>query len=296
MQIYSGGDLPIHGRMLDIGCGNGELFAWFNQIYPEWELYGCDVAEQFRENVLSRNNVKRFFKSLDELKGSDLKFDFITLHHMLCTVSSMSEILGAVWELLKDEGFVLVLDVNFEVHKYQVCCIENNIYFTQENIKNLMRRYCFEILDRDFKHEQKEVAVFARKAKKIGENQDNLYFQNKEIYNENMEYLNHVIDVTEKYVRDRKCLGIFGMNIAGIWLSEIITNHIEIQADQLLFFVDEDEDVFYREIGVNNFPIYSLDKMPKSATVFLPFPQYISDRIKSKYEKKYNSIEFVAFI
>jgi hypothetical protein len=52
--------------------------------------------------------------------------------------------LEIVRELLKEEGILFVLDVDFEVQKYQVCCIENNIYFTSENISNLMQRYGFE--------------------------------------------------------------------------------------------------------------------------------------------------------
>lgn len=66
------------------------------------------------------------------------------MHHTLCAVNNPSEILEIVRELLKEEGILFVLDVDFEVQKYQVCCIENNIYFTSENISNLMQRYGFE--------------------------------------------------------------------------------------------------------------------------------------------------------
>lgn len=34
------------GRMLDVGCGSGQTMAWFRELYPSWQTYGLDVAEE----------------------------------------------------------------------------------------------------------------------------------------------------------------------------------------------------------------------------------------------------------
>lgn len=287
--------LPLHGKMLDVGCGSGELFYWFNQTYPDWELYGFDIFEQFKETILSKRGVEYFFSSLNELKNSNIKFDFIVLKNMLCTVYNPSEILESVWDVLEDNGFVFVLDSNFEIQRYQMCCIINNLYFTADNIKNLMRRFRFELIEHDLEFEEKELAVLAKKSVVDYDCEDDLFEINKKIYNENIDYLNRVIDITKKYVRNRNCLGIFGMSVAGAWLSEIITNQIGIENNQTVFYVDEDEDVLNQKIGINGYPIYRLEEVEEFATVFLPFPQYVSERIKNKYMNKYNNIEFIDF-
>ena len=287
--------LPLYGKMLDVGCGSGELFYWFNRTYPDWELYGFDIFKQFKDEILQKRGVKGFFVSLNELRESDIKFDFIVLKNMLCTVYNPSEILESVYAVLKDDGFIFVLDSDFQIQRYQMCCIINNLYFTAENIKSLLRRFRFDLIDHNFEIEKKELAVLARKSISSVTCSDNLYKQNKQIYNENVDYLNHVIDVTKGYVKNRNCLGIFGMSVAGVWLSEIITNHIKIQNNQKIFYIDEDEDVISQKIGANGYPIYRLEEVGESAAVFLPFPQYVSDRIKHKYENKYNHIEFIDF-
>lgn len=98
-----------------------------------------------------------------------------------------------------------------------------------------------------------------------------MFNQNLKMYNQNIEYLNNVIDVAESYIKDKEYIGIFGVSIAGIWLSEIIINYIEIQEGQELFFAYGDIDILNRKIGVIDLPIYNLENIPKQATVFCHF-------------------------
>lgn len=122
-----------------------------------------------------------------------------------------------------------------------------------------------------------------------------MFNQNLKMYNQNIEYLNNVIDVAESYIKDKEYIGIFGVSIAGIWLSEIIINYIEIQEGQELFFAYGDIDILNRKIGVIDLPIYNLENIPKQATVFLPFPKFAFDWIKRKYKNRYDNIEFIDF-
>lgn len=46
--------LPKKGKFLDIGCGSGEAMHFFHSKMPEWEVYGMDIDESFREQVVKR--------------------------------------------------------------------------------------------------------------------------------------------------------------------------------------------------------------------------------------------------
>ena len=38
-------DLPAAGKLLDIGCANGNLLKTFHPLRPCWELYGADISD-----------------------------------------------------------------------------------------------------------------------------------------------------------------------------------------------------------------------------------------------------------
>jgi SAM-dependent methyltransferase len=38
--------LPAAGTMLDVGCGSGQTSLWFAAMYPEWRIFGLDVAPE----------------------------------------------------------------------------------------------------------------------------------------------------------------------------------------------------------------------------------------------------------
>ncbi len=119
---------------------------------------------------------------------------------------------------------------------------------------------------------------------------------NKEIYGQKVEYIDSVIDIVRKYVEENRNIGIFGMSVAGIWLSEIITKGNMECSEKNIFYIEEDEEILQRKIGVNGYPIYSLEEVAaEEAVIFLPFPKYIAESIKRRYEKEYSNREFVVF-
>ncbi|MDE7131982.1 MAG: hypothetical protein K2O65_09330, partial [Lachnospiraceae bacterium] len=143
----------------------------------------------------------------------------------------------------------------------------------------------------------KAIGVFSRKSVMPKLLHVNSYEMNKRIYEKEIEYLNHIIDMARRYMEDRQNIniGIFGTSIAGIWLSEIITKGNYVRADQQVFYVEEDEDYLQRKIGVNEYPVRRLDEIDGSAIIFLPFPQYVAENIIKRCEKRYRNLEFVNF-
>lgn len=288
--------LSAQGYMLDIGCGSGEFLEWFNQYYPEWNLYGFDIGKQFKAEVMNKKNVRYFFDTLDKLQDSGLKFDFISINHTLSLVDNVSDILNAVYELLEDDGIFFILDSDFEVHPYLLYEIEAHSFFTKEYLKSAVERYYFNVMDVKFEYEEKEIVVFAKKAACKQKLYPNLYNQNKKIYKEKVNYLNRAIDIVKEHLEKNFSIGIFGTSIAGVWLSEIITDIIlESNNDKEVFYVEEDEDMLKKGIGVNGYPIHRLEEIVKSSIIFLPFPHYISESIMKRCADKYEHLNFISF-
>lgn len=243
---------------------------------------------------MSRGGGK-FFSSLNEIKKSGLKFDFVSANHMLCVADNLVQILETVHDILTDQGVFFVMDTDFEVHPWLLYDIEYSSYFTNDYLKNVLSGFGFEILNIDYEREEKEIAVFCSK-KEIKQKKCIYSYQvNKEIYEQKVVYLNRVIDTVHEYVEANSCIGIFGTSIAGVWLSEIITKGELDCANKKIFYVEEDEEILRQKTGVNGYPIYRLEEIEEDAVVFLPFPRYIAESIKRRCKNKYYNCKFVIF-
>src|SRR6185436_4898807 len=40
--------LPVNGRLLDIGCGNGSFLSAWSRLIPGWSLCGSEVSEKYK--------------------------------------------------------------------------------------------------------------------------------------------------------------------------------------------------------------------------------------------------------
>lgn len=285
--------LSSKGKTLDIGCSQGEWLGYFNQLRPGWDLYGLDICEYFRDSVLNRKQVKGFFSSIDELKNSNVKFDFISINYTLCTCDNMMEILNCVHVILEESGVVFITDTDFEVHPYQLNVMEHIVYFNRSTLYSLLARTGLEILDIDFEHEKKEIGVFDKKCTE--KKYSNLYKYNKGKYNECRMYLNRAIDTIERYIKDVDKIGIFGTANAAIWVLEIIGQYESLVFGKNIFFVDENEEIIRNKKCIGGKSIYRVEDIPQNAIVFLPFPNYIAGNIVGRYEKKYPQIKFITF-
>lgn len=106
------------GRILDVGCGNGEMVAWMRDY--GWETHGTDIsphacAEAARRGLSVRCGL------LEEIAYPEASFDVITMGHVLEHSHDPLALLNECRRILNDDGQLIVSVPNFG-------CIDRELY------------------------------------------------------------------------------------------------------------------------------------------------------------------------
>jgi len=112
--IMALGNAPKTGRLLELGCGAGNMTVWF--AGKGYEAYGIDIAPtaiDWAKERSKRANVKAQFIIGDVVTlrdYSDCYFDFVFDGHCLhCIIGNdRPKLLGSVWRVLKPEGYLMI--------------------------------------------------------------------------------------------------------------------------------------------------------------------------------------------
>jgi 2-polyprenyl-3-methyl-5-hydroxy-6-metoxy-1,4-benzoquinol methylase len=94
----------IDTKILDVGCGNGELLYCLKEI-GFISLLGIDPF--IKDTIKYSNQLIILKKEVGELPVNNL-YDLIMMHHVLEHIPKQLEILQTLRELLNDDGIVLI--------------------------------------------------------------------------------------------------------------------------------------------------------------------------------------------
>lgn len=106
--------LPKHGRVLEIGAGNGRLLGYLQALRSDAYVFAADAFQECLDEVQKNVSLTGSFKLGEEEyeinKTVDESFDVIILSHVLEHIRDPITVLRACQKMLRDEG-VLVLAV-----------------------------------------------------------------------------------------------------------------------------------------------------------------------------------------
>ena len=103
---------PPKGRLLDVGCGNGEFLQVMKRL--GWEVEGLEPDPIAVETARRMYGLKVECGDLSRFSDADESYDVVTLSHVLEHVPDPIEMLKRCWERVKSGGRLVVVTPNFE--------------------------------------------------------------------------------------------------------------------------------------------------------------------------------------
>jgi 2-polyprenyl-3-methyl-5-hydroxy-6-metoxy-1,4-benzoquinol methylase len=104
------------GRILDIGCWNGEFLA---MLQPDWECYGVEIHAEAARLAADRG-IQMIAKTLYQIEGFDEAFDAVTAFDVIEHVHNPADLLDNMLKLVKPGGLVLVGTGNTQAFSWRL--------------------------------------------------------------------------------------------------------------------------------------------------------------------------------
>jgi len=116
--------LEPKGRLIDVGCGSGNLIVEIAETFPHLELTGVDISSEILKFAKERAKKNGYIERIDFKEGTveslpfpDDSIDFIvsslSLHHWLHPINAFQEF----FRILKKDGMALIFDFRRDARK-----------------------------------------------------------------------------------------------------------------------------------------------------------------------------------
>ena len=147
-------DLSIRkGRVLDIGCGTGDLLSAFEN--DGWKINGVEPSDKARELAGRKISSKELLVSdIDALSNDPKdKYDVITMFHVLEHVPNLLEYVARLKQLLTKDGCLVIAVPNYKSYDagyYKEFWAAYDVprhlwHFSQESIQHIFEPFDFKV-------------------------------------------------------------------------------------------------------------------------------------------------------
>ena len=212
-----------------------------------------------------------------------VKFDLISVSHVLEHVEDPLGTLQFLKARLKNSGFLFLQLVNTEENPFATLIFEQHYHFTCYGIKRLLELCGLEIIDFNTSWIAKEISLLIKDKKQKGgipkRVQDKRISkeQTDSTMNENYELLKQM----EKNLYNTKTMGlsvgVFGTSIAGTWAGSILDTSLK-------YYVDEDTTKQGKKhLGINVIPP---EKIENDDIVYILLPEKAAVKVVERLSTK----------
>ncbi len=263
--------LPLRGRLLDVGCGNGNMLRTCTEHLPSWSLAGHDINEDHCQDVTQIKNVEAFHSgNLEEIPS---EFDIISMHHTFEHIVNPVAFLNKLRKKLKPKGTLLINVPDFAKNPFDLIVADHCSHFDLGSLICVLQSAGFEptlVLNGS---EQKDLTVVARK---YSGNKANCQLQGEvpsyEIAGKAVRWLSQTLAAGRRVSKNRD-FGLFGAAVSSAWLFNEVRDCVE-------FFVDEDP----HKAGQKYLDrvVIRPNEIPNGANIFLPFTYKMAHALKER--------------
>jgi SAM-dependent methyltransferase len=267
--LRSSVSLPPHGRLIDVGCGNGAALSRFSEALPSWRLYGSELSDRALASLQKIPNfVELYTTSIDRVVG---RFDLVSLIHSLEHMESPRSVLEHATRLLAEDGFLFVEVPDVETSPFDLVVADHLMHFSRATLSRIAEQAGAGVLVISNTVLPKEITLIARAS--LGKAARADAPQGKQSGRATVRWLGRVLALAHDLARERP-FGIFGTSISGMWLFGPLSEAVS-------FFVDEDPSRIGRDFAGR--PILSPLDAPRGATVLVPLAPAVAGKIAERY-------------
>jgi SAM-dependent methyltransferase len=246
------------GKLIDIGCGNGEALTNFSRVLPDWKLYGTELTDRV---LPSLQRLKNFAKLYTVSPGEiPERFSLVTMIHSLEHMPEPSTTLRDAAQLMAEDGTLFVEVPDIETSPFDLLVADHLMHFSRASLGLLADRCGLAptMLANDLI--PKEITFLARRGG--GRGLKSAASSGVEIVRSTVCWLVGLMSQIRE-LSDKSAIGIFGTSVAGMAFYGAFRERVQ-------FFVDEDPSRIGRTYDGK--PVMAPKDVPADVPVIMALP------------------------
>ena len=267
---------PSRGRLLDIGCGNGNTLRAFSEMAPGWSLAGLDVNDHDKTVVESIPGVEALYTgAAGAVPG---QFQIITLIHSLEHIAEPAKFLMRLQDKLIVGGMLVLQVPDCWQNPFMFLVADHATHFFDSTLREVVAAGGYDVVVAANEWIAKELTVIAHKpaAHELPSRVKANAADNVAAVRRRVEWVvrlgQHVRSLAAK-----SALGVLGTSIAATWLQE------ELHGGAA-FFVDEDPSRFGQTFMARQ--ILRPGEVPAGSQVMIALPTPMAEQVRVRLTRE----------
>ncbi|OGK21576.1 hypothetical protein A3C23_01695 [Candidatus Roizmanbacteria bacterium RIFCSPHIGHO2_02_FULL_37_13b] len=139
-------EIKLNNKILDLGCGSGELLIEINKKYSNKELYGADISEKALNILRKRKITKQVYQSnLEQDAKLPGVYDAVICSEVIEHLHNWKNVFLLINSITKKNSKVIITTPSGKINPHQIR-LGHIQHFELNEIANILRKYNFKII------------------------------------------------------------------------------------------------------------------------------------------------------
>ena len=273
---------PEHGRLLDVGCGNGNTLRAFSETTSGWSLAGLDVTDHSKAVVESIPGVEALYTGPAEAVPG--QFDIITLIHSLEHIPEPTKFLAGLWSKLKMDGVLVIQVPDAWQNPFMFLVADHATHFFERTLRETVAAGGYDVVLTANDWVAKELTLIARPSphQVLSRVQANPA-DNIAAVQQRLEWV-IALGKQVRTLASQHPLGVFGTSIAATWMFGELRGEVA-------FFVDEDPGRVGQTFMGRQ--VLRPDEVSAESQVMIALPMPMAERVRARLVLEFPTVNWL---
>src|SRR6202795_4878408 len=136
VELFRRYALPSDARILDAGCGTGEVASRLAGLFPRSRVLGVDIIDEHLNLARSRYaglapRLTFEHQSIFELKAADRSFDLTVCRHVLHSIPHADRVIGELARVTRRGGYLHFIPEDYGMLHFQRAALDPREFWHQ---------------------------------------------------------------------------------------------------------------------------------------------------------------------